>query len=100
MVIARGLHENKEGNHPMSTTTRRDFGSMRRLPSGRWQAIYTGPDGQRHKAATTFDDKTTANLWLRRQQAAIADGSWGQPAPARRQAARVPLFADYAARVI
>jgi integrase len=73
---------------------RRDFGSLRKLPSGRWQAVYTGPDGQRHKAGTTFDDKTTANLWLRRQQAAIADGSWGKPAPARRE---VPRFAAYAA---
>ena len=68
----------------MSTTARRDFGSMRKLPSGRWQAAYTGPDGQRHNAATTFGDKTTANLWLRRQQAAIADGTWGQPAPGPR----------------
>ncbi len=77
---------------------RRDFGSLRRLPSGRWQAIYTGPDGQRHKAPKTFGDKTTANLWLRRQQNAVASETWGQPAPAARAA--VPTFAEYAARVI
>jgi integrase len=77
--------------------TRRDFGSLRKLRSGRWQAAYTGPDGRRHKAATTFGDKTTANLWLRRQQAAIADGSWGQPVPAARV---VPTFTEYALRVI
>jgi len=74
-------------------TARRDFGSLRKLPSGRWQAAYTGPDGQRHNAGTTFGDKTAANLWLRRQQAAIADGSWGKPAPARRE---LPRFAAYA----
>ena len=81
----------------MSTTARRDFGSLRKLPSGRWQAIYTGPDGQRHKAPKTFGDKTTANMWLRRQQNAMASETWGQPVQAR---AAVPTFAEYAARVI
>jgi integrase len=82
----------------MSTKARRGFGKVRKLRSGRWQASYVGPDGQRHNAAATFGEKAAANLWLSRQQAAIADGTWGRPAPAARPA--VPAFADYAARVI
>ena len=80
-------------NGTRARSKRRDFGSLRKLPSGRWQAAYTGPDGQRHTAPTTFDDKTTANLWLRRQQTAIASETWGKPAPARRE---MPRFAAYA----
>ena len=72
---------------------RRDFGSLRKLPSGNWQATYTGPDGRRHSATTTFPDKGTANLWLRNQQTDIARDTWGKPAPARRE---VPRFAAYA----
>ncbi|MGW0103211.1 site-specific integrase, partial [Nocardia sp. NPDC003354] len=37
---------------------RREFGTVRKLPSGRWQARYLGPDGQRHKAPETFATKT------------------------------------------
>ena len=36
----------------------RTFGNVRRLPSGRWQARYLGPDGQRRSAPRTFDTKT------------------------------------------
>ena len=32
----------------------RGWGYIRRLPSGRWQASYVGPDMCRHKAARTF----------------------------------------------
>ena len=33
---------------------RRRFGRLRQLPSGRWQAAYTGPDGKLHKAPRTY----------------------------------------------
>jgi integrase len=75
-------------------TARRGFGKVRKLPSGRWQASYVGPDGQRHNAPGTFATKTDAGGWLAAQQTDIARGSWGKPAPARRE---VPRFADYAA---
>ena len=47
----------------MATTrkrTRRGFGSIRRLPSKRYQASYQGPDGARHKAPDTFATKGDA----------------------------------------
>ena len=37
--------------------TRRRFGKMRKLPSGRWQASFIGPDGIRRPAPHTFSGK-------------------------------------------
>ena len=37
--------------------SRTTFGNVRKLPSGRWQARYTGPDGHTHRAHVTFDTK-------------------------------------------
>jgi len=34
---------------------RRGFGAIRKLPSGRWQASYFGPDTIRHQAPVTFE---------------------------------------------
>jgi hypothetical protein len=39
-----------KGNKP----GHRRFGNIRRLPSGRYQASYLGPDGRRRYAAETF----------------------------------------------
>lgn len=52
------------------------FGSTRQLPSGRWQARYTGPDGQVHKAHTTFDTKGDAEAWLSTVRADIVRETW------------------------
>ena len=46
---------------------KRGFGSIRKLPSGAFQARYTGPDGAVHKAAHTFQTKGDADAWLARQ---------------------------------
>lgn len=56
--------------------TRESFGSLRKLPSGRYQASYLGPDGERHNAPQTFDTTTDARGWLAVQRAKIFDGSW------------------------
>jgi integrase len=68
----------------------RDFGNLRRLPSGRWQARYVGPDGQRRSAPHTFDTKTAAARWLRLTESELTRGEWTDP-----EAARVSLK-DYA----
>ena len=50
---------------------KRYFGSVRKLPSGRFQARYTGPDGRTYTARTeagtalTFDSKQYADAYLR-----------------------------------
>ena len=74
--------------------TRRGFGSVRQLPSGRWQARYLGPDDVEHRAPVTFAVKTDATKWLSMQQAAIVEHRWKPPAPTAKAAA--PTFRDYA----
>jgi integrase len=60
---------------------RRAWGKLRKLPSRRWQASYIGPDGARHTAPTTYDDKETAGLWLRQERRLVEDHpeSWRPP---------------------
>lgn len=54
----------------------RPFGSLRRLPSGRIQARYTGPDGRSHKAPMTFDTRGDAETWLATVRSDIVRDSW------------------------
>lgn len=58
---------------------RRAFGGIRRLPSKRYQATYTGPDGRRHKAWTTYLVKADAEVWLRDEELLIDRGAWTPP---------------------
>lgn len=55
---------------------RETFGNVRKLPSGRFQARYTGPDGREHKAPTTFETKRDASACLAMQQADITRRTW------------------------
>ena len=74
---------------------RRGFGAIRKLPSGRYQASYTGPDAARHKAPTTFETKIDAEGWLHQQRTQVAAEDWTAPAIKQRRAARL-TFTDYA----
>jgi len=59
---------------------RRSFGSIRRLPSGRYQARYEDPlTGQRGQRTTTFERKHDAETWLSRAETEISGGSWINP---------------------
>ena len=66
--------------------SKRYFGSVRTLPSGRVQARYTGPDGATHTARTaegkalTFDTKGDAEAWLALRHSEILRGAWLPPA--------------------
>lgn len=71
-------------------TRKRRFGRVRRLPSGRWQARYRGPDGRDHPALSTFATKTDAERWLSLTEADIIKDNRLNP-----DAGRI-LFADYA----
>jgi integrase len=70
----------------------RHFGNVRKLPSGRFQARYRGPDGRMRSAPHTFDRKTDASRWLSFKQAEIAGGDWIAP-----ELASQP-FGEYAAQ--
>jgi integrase len=58
---------------------KRQFGSLRKLPSGRWQARYTAPSGEVFSATTTFPTKGDANRWLALAEADLARGEWSDP---------------------
>ena len=96
------------------TVRREAWGSLRKLPSGRWQVRYPAPDGQTYTARTeddkplTFLTKTDARTWLAGMHVRIARQEWQSPSvlAARRRAeadaerARSIGFSEYANRWI
>ena len=76
-----------------------------KLPSGRYRARVTGPDGKRHPAPVTFDDLRTARLWIAKESRRIEDDPEGWLPPKERIAAlnavaAMPTFGEYAHRWI
>src|SRR4051794_28878229 len=55
------------------------FGSLRRLPSGRWQARYRTPDGGRVTAPHAFETKRDAEQYLATIHADLVRGNWQDP---------------------
>ncbi|MFE1515035.1 hypothetical protein [Corynebacterium bovis] len=56
--------------------TRRSFGQIDRLPSGRWRARYTDPTQARVTAPHTFAEKIDAEGWLAEERRLIDLGTW------------------------
>ena len=72
---------------------RRAFGTISRLPSGRFRARYTGPDGARYSAPATFDTRAQAEAWLVTARAEVIRGRTPIPEGARLTlAAYLPAF--------
>ena len=82
--------QTSSGGRGMAKNGRRDYGAVRKLPSGRWQARVRLPDGRRIAADRTFATKTDANLWVDSQRTKAAAGRPDDP-----ERARISL-ADYA----
>ena len=59
---------------------RRGFGTLRKLPSKRWQASYIGPDQIRHAGTATFTAKGDAEEWLNDERKLIERDAWTPPA--------------------
>jgi integrase len=57
----------------------RRFGSVRKLPSGRYQARYLGPDGKERSAPETFERKTDAARYLGMVEVQMARREWTDP---------------------
>jgi len=81
--VARMLHDgpadlNRPG--PQKGSSRRGFGRLRRLPSGRWQAAHTGPDAVLHPAPSTFHTQDAARAWLNGEKKLIDLDAWAPPA--------------------
>jgi integrase len=78
----------------------RYFGTVRRLPSGRFQARYIGPDGQRRPAQRadggplTFDTRGDAEAWLALRQSEILRDEWLPPAAPRTLPPTLRAYAD------
>ena len=82
---------------------RRQFGSIRKLASGRHQAVYTGPDLMRHVAPTTFQSKIDAEGWLHEERKLIEANEWSPPRHRTEKARAVsnsPDFETYAKKWI
>ncbi|MFJ8910617.1 tyrosine-type recombinase/integrase [Amycolatopsis sp. NPDC102389] len=71
---------------------RRDWGRIRQLKSGRWQARYPGPDGVLRPAPETFETRKAAAGWLAEKQTEIEKEDWVDP-----DAGKVP-FMGYASK--
>lgn len=69
---------------------KRRFGHIRKLPSGRWQASYTAPDGYRYLAPHTFSTHTLAANFLRHEEALIETNQW-----AEQRVSATAYFVDY-----
>ena len=70
----------------------RDWGAIRKLPSGRHQASYLDAAGTRRTAPDTFPTRAAADAWLTAQRAKLDAGTWRDPG------AGAETFAAYAAR--
>ncbi len=68
-----------KGNRP----GHRRFGNVRRLPSGRYQASYLGPDGLRKYAPETFERKGDAERFLALVETQLGSGDRANPARAK-----------------
>ncbi len=79
---------------------KRQFGNVRKLPSGRFQARYTGPDGHMHAArrengqALTFETRGDANDWLSLRRSEILRNDWLPPATPSATPVTVREFAE------
>lgn len=82
----------------MAGKTRRNFGRLERLPSGRWRAGYVGPDNQLYRPESTFDGKADAAAWLSARRAEIQMGIWAPEAVAKAKSQGALEFGAYAER--
>lgn len=75
--------------------SKRQFGSLRRLTSGRWQARYLSPDGDSRNAPQTYPTKAEAAAFLASVETDLRRGAWTDPTLASDE-----TVAEYGARWI
>ena len=73
--------------------SRRSFGALRKLASGKYQASYVGLDQVRYLAPNTFMTKMDADTWLAQIQTEISRGLWETPTD--HQTKTEPTFGEY-----
>lgn len=80
----------------MTERTRRPFGNVRKLPSGRYQARYTGPNLGEYKGPHTYTHHDDAIAFLSKTRRDIERGTWrppGQDTDTTPQALRLASYA-------
>jgi integrase len=80
----------------MATKRRtRGTGSVRQLPSGKWQATFIGPDARRRPAPETFDSKLDARAWCDAQASDVELGLWHpDETKSRRRGLTLAIFGE------
>jgi integrase len=75
---------------------REPFGRIRKLPSGRYQAGYVGPDFSLHNGLSTFETLLDSRAWLAAERRHMEAGTWVAPRARNRatKAATLRPFAD------
>lgn len=76
------------------TRTKRGFGRLRELPSGRWQAAYLGPDSILYKAPATFAAKVDAEGWLSAERRKIDLETWRPPTAEAARGVTVKAYSE------
>jgi len=74
---------------------KRTFGSIRKLPSGRFQGRYTAPNGVLVTAPKTFAARVHAEAWIGDRLREIDAGIWNAAAVSAERRVR-PTFQEYA----
>lgn len=75
-------------NDSGDSVTKRRFGALRKLPSGRWQVRYRDPEGRLVTGPATFANKTDAARYLDSVELDQLRGVWHDPAPGQREVLR------------
>jgi len=84
----------KKPKNDDETREKRSFGNIRKLPSGRYQVRYTGPDGTYVTAHRTYAARADAEAYLTDRRREIDAEEW--TAAAAKRKSEKTLFADYA----
>ncbi|QGJ88787.1 tyrosine integrase [Mycobacterium phage Yecey3] len=82
---------------PRKAATRRSWGKLRTIGSGRIHASYVSPvDGVRYNAPTTYDNRMDAEAWLASERRLIELESWTPPTErAQKRAANAVTLQEY-----
>ena len=85
---------------PRAGRGKRQFGNIRKLPSGRFQARYTGPDGNTYRArrengeGLTFQTRGDADAWLSLRGSEILRNDWLPPAAPKPKPVTLRQYAE------
>jgi hypothetical protein len=75
----RGADQRAGDDRKRPRRSRRAFGTVERLPSGRFRARVIGPDGRYVSAPATFPNRTDAARWVHVQHVDMVRGTWQAP---------------------